>query len=506
MLSVLDNIQDNINEIDKTFKYTNFIKQIIFDNYANITPGTVINFEFPLTVFVGRNGCNKTRALQAIYGIPNGTTVGDFWFNTSLDPISIGPLPKFTYVYSDENDEKLLFPVIYNRAKRENDPDYWETRKLTKNLKEKFSLPKDRYPPIEKNLLYIDSKVELSAYDIFFNFNNRDKNHKTNYRENKRIIRKKATQLKQSLETGKIYRCKNKEQNNAPENIETKILMEISCILGKSYQEAKQIFHKQYHFWGESLFLNEEYSEARAGSGELKIFNLVKKVMAAPHHSLILLDEPEVSLHPGAQLQLVNFLLQQIICKKHQIILTTHSPTLISCLPDKAIKLFQQSAVNNTTFSILEDISPRVAFENFGEPIQNDKINILVEDCLAQQLVQKVITSSNELSNDTFNITYLQGGVDDIYTRIIPLIMNIDSNIFVILDGDQNPPDKDKDEYDYQKIPLYDMNNPDKYKTKLCFYITKLIKTKDIKKINFSLNSNHNTQDDTKTFKYIYIF
>ena len=191
MPSILDDIQNNINRIDKTFKYTNFIKQVIFDNYANITPETVINFEFPLTVFVGKNGCNKTRALQAIYGMPQGTTVGDFWFNTSLDPIaekSKGNLPRFTYVYSDKDSEDHLFPIIYNRAQRENDPDYWETRKLTKDLKEKFSLPKDRYPPIEKNLLYIDSKVELSAYDIFFNFNNRDKNHKTNYRENKRKI------------------------------------------------------------------------------------------------------------------------------------------------------------------------------------------------------------------------------------------------------------------------------------------------------------------------------
>ena len=50
----------------------------------------------------------------------------------------------------------------------------------------------------------------------------------------------------------------------------------------------------------------------------------VVDVLAADEYSLILLDEPETSLHPGAQRSMLRFLLDQIKLKKHQIIISTH--------------------------------------------------------------------------------------------------------------------------------------------------------------------------------------
>ena len=60
----------------------------------------------------------------------------------------------------------------------------------------------------------------------------------------------------------------------------------------------------------------------------------------------ILLDEPEVSLHPGAQERLVEFLFEQIKKHKHQVVVSTHSPSIIRHLPPEAIKVMM---VDNKT-------------------------------------------------------------------------------------------------------------------------------------------------------------
>lgn len=109
----------------------------------------------------------------------------------------------------------------------------------------------------------------------------------------------------------------------------------------------------------ESNSLN--YSEAFAGSGEFAVTLLVNQIINAPNASLILLDEPEVSLHPAAQIRLMEFLNQICLKNKHQVVISTHSSSIVRDLPQESIKLF---TLNSTTgkVSILENVSPEEAF------------------------------------------------------------------------------------------------------------------------------------------------
>jgi predicted ATPase len=81
------------------------------------------------------------------------------------------------------------------------------------------------------------------------------------------------------------------------------------------------------------------YTEAFAGSGEFAVVRLVVALAGAQPGSLILLDEPEVSLHPGAQERLMSFLYVRVKKLKHQAVLATHSPGIIRWLPPEAIKV-----------------------------------------------------------------------------------------------------------------------------------------------------------------------
>lgn len=60
------------------------------------------------------------------------------------------------------------------------------------------------------------------------------------------------------------------------------------------------------------------YSEANAGSGEIAVVQLVRRIEKARDYSLVLLDEPEVSLHPGAQENLKEYLLEAIKTKNYK--------------------------------------------------------------------------------------------------------------------------------------------------------------------------------------------
>lgn len=45
-------------------KYIDFVR---FPFYRNLELDAIINFEFPLTVFIGQNGCGKSSCLHALY-------------------------------------------------------------------------------------------------------------------------------------------------------------------------------------------------------------------------------------------------------------------------------------------------------------------------------------------------------------------------------------------------------------------------------------------------------
>ena len=156
-------------------------------------------------------------------------------------------------------------------------------------------------------------------------------------------------------------------ENNA------KILSEINNILGKQYVEIRRVYHRVYESWGTSVLVKTKdgmsYSEANAGSGENAIINMVCTVLSAPNNSLILLDEPEVSLHPSAQKKLKIFLLQIIKKYHHQIVLSTHSNVLIEGMPKDALKLFEMT--ENAKINVTNGVYSSEAFYNIKEEVKD---------------------------------------------------------------------------------------------------------------------------------------
>jgi hypothetical protein len=75
------------------------------------------------------------------------------------------------------------------------------------------------------------------------------------------------------------------------------------------------------------------YSETHMGFGEGRAQFMVHSIEALPDKSLVLLEEPETSLHQRAQHEFGHYLVDVAFRKGHQILLTTHSEYLLSALP-----------------------------------------------------------------------------------------------------------------------------------------------------------------------------
>ena len=112
----------------------------------------------------------------------------------------------------------------------------------------------------------------------------------------KRLKKTKDKNLKSFL----LYNTKRLFENKV---LKTQEIDAVSKILGRPYKAAHLIRHSLYpKSRGRDLSVvferNSEYSEAFAGSGEIAAVSAVVEVLAAEEYSLILLDEPETSLHP----------------------------------------------------------------------------------------------------------------------------------------------------------------------------------------------------------------
>ena len=433
-----------------------FISHIRFPQYKNLKTNTKIEFEYPITALVGANGTNKSSILRALYGAPEFYNLGNFWFSTSIDPIEeTGESPScFIYGYWNPINKKTV-EVIKTRISKDEDPDYWEpSRPLAKygmepleKLNPDQPLPqgrsKTRWNAIKKNVVYLDFRAALSAYDKFY-YHGELRSKPSTEKNKKDFVRTRAPHLKQVLDnqlTSFKYRKSERVVNKDNCSLSQVEIREISSILGRKYTEIKLLRHTFFNCDAYTCQMHVSglrYTEAFAGSGEFAVVRIVTSVLRAPCRSLILLDEPEVSLHPGAQSRLIDFLSSCVRNCHHQIVISTHSPSMVRKLPADAIKVFSMDDVSGKVVLLRQSALVEEAFFHLGEP--SNKITVLVEDILAAEIVHRALVSAGEAIADIFDVQYYPGGSQTLWAHYLPIYAGEKrSRLFVLFDGDQRP-------------------------------------------------------------------
>jgi predicted ATPase len=450
-------LQEKLKFMIEAKQFEPFVSHIRFPKYKNLAPDTRIDFLHPITVLVGANGTNKSSILRALYGVPDHSNLGALWFSTSLDPIEEGEGNRNCFIYGHFNHEaKRVTEYLKIRIKKEQDPDYWEpSRPLAKyNMemiprigKKPLGAKGTRWIPIKKSMTYIDFRASLSAFDKFFYHGElRDKSN--SLRGKKELIRARSHHLKTVADSGQtsfLWHKKERIVNAENALLTSEELDAISLILGRKYSEIRIIRHRFYDSDGYTARMRTDdfsYSEAFAGSGEFSIVKLIRTIMNCEPRSLILLDEPEVSLHPGAQERLMDFLSEQAKAHKHQIIISTHSPALIQSLPPQAIKVLAMDPATGKIGVLRQESLPEEAFFHLGAPVTG-KIRVVVEDQLAKAIVEKTLRHRGEAIFRLYDITYYPGGCKTLWSFYIPIFAAENrEDVIVLLDGDQMPPEE----------------------------------------------------------------
>lgn len=447
---LIETIKKTFEHDSKFEKFPDFITDIHFPCFKGLVPYSEIKFQFPLTVLVGENGCGKTSVLQALETSPGGFAYTRKWFSTKVDPIPDKPRPAIWYSFNSV-DAKQNVQILNTRIKHDNNPDYWEPSRPVEKYgmkpfsKEMANTPGasgTRWNGTKRPVIYLDFRGELSAFDKYFYFGD-----KPNKMSKQGYIRKYSSYLKKAYE-GYIkpgFMLFRKKKLDSIETLSKSEIKTVSEILDKNYAEITLIKHSFYKQWGNSVYFklqnintetfNGNYTEAFAGSGESAVVKLVHQVYEAKKGTLVLLDEPEVSLHPGAQKRLLDFLLNQVFLKGLQVVLSTHSPAIVEELPKEAIVLLHQTP--DGMFLPKSGIEPDLAFQYIGHT-NTQKAKIIVEDKAAKELLVSCLRLYDTEAEKTVDVTYHAGGAKDILKEAVILSRLDEKNVYLILDGDMN--------------------------------------------------------------------
>jgi len=143
------------------------------------------------------------------------------------------------------------------------------------------------------------------------------------------------------------------------------------------------------------------YSETHMGFGEGRAQFMIHSLEALPDKSLVLLEEPETSLHQRAQHELGHYLVDVAIRKGHQILLTTHSEYLLSALPGASrIFLYPSDQGIEQLCGITAAQANSLLTDGFDKAL-----TVLVEDECAAAILAEILDRVDRHFRRAVNIT-----------------------------------------------------------------------------------------------------
>ena len=406
----------------------------------------------------------------------------------------VGKVRKYMTFKNDRDD-------YFEPAKRVDNDGYVLLSDSQKRKVEGYR-KSEGWKPVAKKVVYIDMRQRVPAYDInmtygFSEILLEDRNRKKRNRiirkyggsindENKKIINDEYKRIKitmkksirdvsgrisevfkgENIEKNRFYYGKKKFSKNAIKLTGDELAW-VRYILGREYREIAILRHSYFELPGVTVQVKVEdkinnngnssdgieleaepvfhtYSEAYAGSGEYAVIMMVHYIYTAEKGALILMDEPENSLHPESQRRLMEYILCKTLTNKHQFIISSHSMYMSESLPNKA-----RIALSLNSGGFVEphmSVTHRDAFMGVGAAPQAPvgKVVIKVEDGLAEAMVRHVLFKSDDRSLQDRYIIQRIGSCSYAISTYIPADIDRNaSDTLWILDSDCNYHEKD---------------------------------------------------------------
>ncbi|ENC9763711.1 TPA: AAA family ATPase [Pseudomonas aeruginosa] len=293
--------------------------------------GQRVDFGFPVVALVGENGSGKSTVLQAsaaVYRSDNDLYASDFFPDTPFERITSAVI-RFSYREGQNSQVKTV----------RKPTDRWRGN------------PERPVRPVE----YIDlSRIQPVSARVGYS---------------------------------KLLKAGVSEGAHVP--FDQAKLLRLTQIVGKQYANAGiSVTSADARRQIPVLEANgARYSGFHQGVGEIAAAELLASDYR--RYGIVLIDEIETSLHPRAQRRLIRDLCHIAREKELQIILTTHSPYILSELPPEARVYLMDGADGKT---VVTGVSPEFAMTRMDEE-QHPECDVYVEDPRASTLVSEVLAS-----------------------------------------------------------------------------------------------------------------
>lgn len=333
-----------------------FLQKIKTTNFRNFAKDSEIVIKSPITAIVGKNGTGKTTLLHlagcSYASDSKGKSFNQFIPESQKDHMPDDSRYGFTYVNNIENENNFVW---YEKRHE------WDRRGKNNRAR--------------RELLFIGFSKTIANVSVFKNYFD---------------ITDKALNVRlNSIGTNTI-------------SLDNKIISKISEIVGKNYSSIERR-NDQYSLLCENCYgyiIDGQYSDFACGAGEISIIRMLDLIYNAPPNTLIIIDEPEVAIHPSVQYKLLKIFMELALSKNMQFIFTTHSYFILKYLNPDSILLLKN---NNDNKIISQNVNSSVAFQNISE--QNIyKLEAFVEDSIAADILNTIF--KNDISiRDQIKIT-----------------------------------------------------------------------------------------------------
>jgi len=354
---------------------------------------TLIDVRSPITAFCGLNGTGKSTILQlaaTAYQTPNRDVgphfnISDFMVVGTLDPNPFSDDARVEYRFWQNN--RSTRPVTLSRNDVNN---RWNSYERRPQRQVHFSGIGLYLPKIEHRDFVVHHARNLVL-------------------ENQREI---------------------------TENVRAHTASILSCHYDRIVANTVSFTRGERRQTGEVVSVERQgitYSEAHMGFGEARTQYLVSTLESLPPQCLVLIEEPETSLHPSAQYQLGQYLVDVVRRNRHQIFLTTHSMFLLSALPSHSINYLK---LTNGGIVVNKDISP-LQVRSLLSDGHVKALNVLVEDTCAAAILRQMLLRVDP--DFLLSIDIQPAGDADLIANVVRALLETKIAIACVRDGDKNP-------------------------------------------------------------------
>ena len=317
-----------------------------------------INFENDINLLVGENGSGKTTIFEIIFNALSGNK--QYFENSNLTQIKL-ELQKDNENYKITVQENNKIEILINDKIADLDNEFFKKQKV----------------------VYLPAEVSFTEYNI---------NSPTILKEENRDLKLDANKISKDF---KIFLINEK-------------ILDLNDIANGNYQNAirilklKELFND---FFEDKKFIDVDVNTYepifelketkkiitldKLSSGEKQIFYKGGALLqyTKKNSVIVLLDEPETSLHPEWQQKILNF--YKNINTDNQYIFATHSAHIVACCNKEKIRLL----VKEKDYIILKYVSD----ETYGASNEELLYNIFDLNSVRNLEIQKDIDEYKEL-------------------------------------------------------------------------------------------------------------